>query len=230
MARVWVRVRAPFAAFRHMTAGVYRTTAPTITPSAAYGLLLNIAAIDVRVPAADGPTGLRPDAPALRICTGFVEAAEVSSLYQQLHTYPVGNSGKAHAQRTFGNKHWIAPARREVLVGLDVVLGVEGQPGVIERIVRGAHGELHEERWGLLFAGDNNFLVDRLEVGEEPWAAHWLTPVGPDEVPRPMSGRYTVAIDRADSSQTRSALLAPTVERLASPPEASWVWTPAAPE
>ena len=43
-----LRIRAPFAAFRHFTAGSYRPTAPFITPSAAYGLLLNLAGVETR--------------------------------------------------------------------------------------------------------------------------------------------------------------------------------------
>ena len=34
-------IKAPFAAFRTFTAGRYRPTAPFLTPSAAYGLVLN---------------------------------------------------------------------------------------------------------------------------------------------------------------------------------------------
>ena len=43
-----LRVKAPFAAFRYFTAGSYRPTAPFVTPSAAYGLLLNLAGFDTR--------------------------------------------------------------------------------------------------------------------------------------------------------------------------------------
>jgi CRISPR-associated protein Cas5t len=41
-------MEAPFAAFRTFTAGSYRPTAEFITPSAAYGLLLNVAGIEMR--------------------------------------------------------------------------------------------------------------------------------------------------------------------------------------
>jgi len=42
-------VEAPFAAFRTFTTGAYRATATFLTPSAAYGLLLNIARIESRL-------------------------------------------------------------------------------------------------------------------------------------------------------------------------------------
>ena len=40
--------QAPFAVFRTFTAGSFRPTAPFMTPSAAYGLLLNLAGIEMR--------------------------------------------------------------------------------------------------------------------------------------------------------------------------------------
>ena len=42
-------IQAPFAACRTFTAGWYRPTAGFLTPSAAYGLLLNIAGIESRL-------------------------------------------------------------------------------------------------------------------------------------------------------------------------------------
>lgn len=42
-------VEAPFATFRTFTAGAYRPTATFLTPSAAYGLVLNIAGIESRL-------------------------------------------------------------------------------------------------------------------------------------------------------------------------------------
>ena len=48
MRTLWLRVRAPFAAFRWMQAGVYRATSPIVPPSAAWGLCLNLAHIDMR--------------------------------------------------------------------------------------------------------------------------------------------------------------------------------------
>jgi CRISPR-associated protein Cst2 len=44
-----IRLDAPFAAFRPYTAGWFRPTAAFLTPSAAYGLLLNVAGIESRL-------------------------------------------------------------------------------------------------------------------------------------------------------------------------------------
>jgi CRISPR-associated protein Cas5t len=96
METMWVHVRAPFAAFRWFQAGVYRATHPIMPPSSAYGLLLNLAAIDMRDAVAGPITLIRSDTPLLRIAIGIVTPAERCSLYQQLHTYPVGNAKSVH--------------------------------------------------------------------------------------------------------------------------------------
>lgn len=226
---LWLRIRAPFAAFRWMQAGVYRATSPVIPPSAAWGLVLNLAHVETR--AGDAVTTLtRDDAPPLCLSIGDLnEGPEVATLYQQLHSYPVGASGKELAERSHGAKYWIAPVRREVLVGFDCVLGVRSDDAeLLRRVVLGLRGELGEPRYGLPFAGDNNLLIDRIDVLDGPMTARWYAPLDAEAGPQRGSCRLTVSIDRADSSRTRSVLFAPTGP-LASPPDDAWIWTPAAP-
>ncbi len=230
MKRLWLRARAPFAAYRWMQAGVYRATVPTMPPSAAHGLVLNLAGIESRDAAAGVATPMKPDVPRLRIAVGAIGDCEVASLYQQLHVYPVGASGKELRERAHGSKYWIAPARRELLVGLDVMLGVEcPDDGLCERICRGLEGRLGGQRYGLPFAGDNNLLFDRIDVMPEPLAARWFVPVNAGERPRKGAARLTVGIDRLDSSKTTTVLMAPGVEAASVPPDAAWIWTPRAP-
>jgi CRISPR-associated protein Cas5t len=233
---LWLHVRAPFAAFRWMQAGVFRGTLPIIPPSAAWGLVLNLAGVDTRADPVPGSrevtTQIRPDAPALRIACGARGEPQRGLLYQQLHSYPVGNDGKDLAPRTHGAKYWIAPVRREVLLDLDVVLGVEADdPSLLARVARGLRGELPDQRYGLPFAGDNNFLIDRIDVLPAPIPARWYAPVrdtDTDTEPAPGSCRVTVGIDRADSGRTTSRLVAPT-EESPHPPDAAWIWVPRAP-
>ena len=224
---LWLRVRAPFAAFRWMQAGVYRATSPVIPPSAAWGLVLNLAHVETRA-TGDGVTTLvREDAPQLRLAIGAVGSSEVSTLYQQLHSYPVGSSGKELKGRTKGAKHWIAPVRRELLVGFDAIIGVDADdPALSDRVVRGLRGELGEPRYGLPFAGDNNLLLDRIDVLDGPLRARWYVPMGPESPPQVGSCRLTVAIDRRDSAHTRAPLFCP-VEADSPPPEA-WTSVPGA--
>lgn len=228
---LWLRIRAPFAAFRGFQAGVYRATAPVMPPSSALGLVLNLAGVEIRG-SLDRPTTLiRPDIPCMQLALGTVPEtdSETCTLYQQLHSYPVGSSGKELKQRTYGAKYWIVPVRREVLVGLDMVLGVKADPDLLVQVQQGLRGELEQERYGLPFAGDNNFLFDRIDVLSEPPPTIWYMQMQPDDPPMPGSYRLTVGIDRADNSKTTSYLYAPMPEAVADPPEAVWTWTPKPP-
>ncbi len=225
-----MHLQAPFAAFRWMQAGVYRATSPVIPPSAAWGLVLNLAGVETRLAAGLETTQVRPDAPALRLAVGTVRPAEVATLFQQLHGYPVGSSGKEFAAKAFGSKYWIAPARREVLVGLNCVVGVQSPDAeLLAMVQQGLRGEAAHDRYGLPFAGDNNFLFDRIDVLPAPPAAHWYARLAPDDAPVPGSCRLTVGIDRADSSRTSTVLFAPTAVAAAEPPESAWTWTPRMP-
>ncbi len=224
-----VRVRAPFAAFRWLQAGVYRATSPVIPPSAAWGLLLNMAAIDSRGADVKGTTTVRPDAPALEIAVAALAEPETAVLYQQLHSYPVGNSGKEFQARTHGAKYWIAPARREVLVGFDCLVAARGPSEVLHAIRAGLRGDLATPRYGLLHAGDNNLLVDRVDVVDEPPPCRWFARLGAGDTPRRGSCRLTIGIDRADSSGTTSATYAPLSTESSQPPPEAWTWVPRAP-
>ena len=229
MSRLWLRVRAPFAAFRGFQAGVYRASAPVMPPSTAYGLVLNLAGIEMRDPTPGVTTLIRADLPALRIAVGIIATPERSTLYQQLHSYPVGASGKELKEKTHGAKFWITPVRREVLVDYDGMIGVESDDeSLLQRVQQGLRGELATPRYGLPFAGDNNLLFDRIEpLAEPPPETNWYTRLLPDDAPRKGSCRLTVGIDRADNSRTTAPLFAPLTERRLYPPEETgWVWVP----
>ena len=231
MTVLWLRLQAPFAAFRWLQAGVYRATSPVIPPSAAWGLVLNLAHIETRAHSEKHPvTGIRADAPLLRIAVGACCESSRAVLYQQLHSYPVGSSGKELARRTYGAKYWIAPVRREILVDFDCQLGIRAADSqLLERVALGLTGQLGENRYGLPFAGDNSLLFSRIDILDEPVAARWYARLQPDEEPRPGSCRLTVAIDRHNSAATSSPLFAPT-EPQAEPPESGWTWCPRDPD
>jgi CRISPR-associated protein Cas5t len=228
---LWLHLQAPFAAFRWMQAGVYRATSPVIPPSAAWGLVLNLAGVETRGADDGTTTQVRGEAPPLCLAIGAVREAEVGSLYQQLHGYPVGSSFPELKTRARGAKYGILPVRREVLVGFDCVLGVRAaEDGLLDRVVRGLRGELGEPRYGLPFAGDNNLLFDRIDVVGAPPPAQWYSPLSEDEEERRAgSCRLTVAIDRRDASRTATRLFAPGGGVESGPPESAWVWVPRAP-
>ncbi len=233
-----VYIEAPFAVCRTFTAGWYRPTATFLTPTAAYGLLLNVAGYESRLtendPAYPEKSGVpasltRLGLPACRLAVGMPADGEadfpkVQTLYQQLHNYPVGSSGAERAASTFGNKYNITPVRRELLVNLRAVVCVDGHAELEDRVRRGLNGEWNAGRYGLPFLGDNNFLPDRLEVRADCPPCRWYEQVTAhgDDGPRPRTTRLTTWIDRADLSQTKSALYAPGPEATAEPPPEAW--------
>lgn len=216
---LFLRLDAPFSAYRWLQAGVFRGTSPVIPPSAAWGLALNLAGIETRGELNEVVTPIRPDAPRLEIAVGLVRAGQRSALYQQLHSYPVGNSGKNLQLGTKGAKYWIAPTKREVLVDAVFGVGVRGPSSIIDRIPRGLAGTLDGARYGLPFAGDNQLLFSRIDVCAD-LEAMWFVPVEAGETPAG-SARLTRNIDRQDSSRTISSLFAP-IATVTCPPEA---WT-----
>jgi CRISPR-associated protein Cas5t len=217
---LFLRLDAPFSAFRWLQAGVYRGTFPIMPPSAAWGFALNLAGIESRGTLDEVVTPIRPDAPHLDVAVGVVREGQRSTLYQQLHSYPVGNSGKELQARTHGAKYWIGPAKRELLVGLCWIVGVRGDSGIVNRIPEGLKGHLEGVRYGLPFAGDNQFLFSRIDVVDAPADVRWFVPMNAGEMPKG-STRLTTNIDRNDASGTEAPLFEPTAPGPC--PETAWL-------
>ena len=220
MQTLYLRLDAPFSAYRWLQAGVYRGTFPVIPPSAAWGLALNLAGIESRGALDEVVTPIRPDAPRLEIAVGLIRAGQRSTLYQQLHSYPVGAAGKELQEKSKGAKYWIAPAKRELLVGAIFAVGVRGPAEFVSRIGDGLAGTLDVVRYGLPFAGDNQMLFSSIDVDADGHAA-WFTPVELGSTPQG-STRLTTNIDRGDASRTSSPLFAPLPTPAACPGRA---WT-----
>jgi CRISPR-associated protein Cas5t len=130
------------------------------------------------------------------------------------------SSGKELQAHAHGQKYWIAPARREILVRLRCVVGIRGDDEIIKRIPRGLAGTLEVERYGLPFAGDNQFMFSRIDVVDD-MAARWFVPVRVGETPKE-STRLTTNIDRGDASRTKAPMFAPTPLPCVCPIEA-WI-------
>jgi CRISPR-associated protein Cas5t len=249
---LYLYVQAPFAACRTFTAGWYRPTATFLTPSAAYGLILNVAGIESRLreeeEGHDGkvPASLtRPGLPAVRLALGAPVTDKgdpyprVHTVYQQLHNYMVGgkekvddpeNLGQKVTKKSLGlrrSKHskWnITPVRREFLSDLRAVIALNGNTDLEDRVCRGLRGEFNSGRYGLPFLGDNAFLLDRLELLSSAPEAHWYERVSEasGSGPRPRTTRLTILIDRAELSRTTSALFAPLKDATCTVPEPAW--------
>src|SRR5262245_60804739 len=161
---LFLNVDAPFAVCRTFTAGWFRPTATFLTPSAAYGLVLNLAGIEMRLreeeeihPGRVPATLIRAGLPKLKLALGAPTVSfkgrhtsqvpeterypRVHTLYQQLHNYPVGAAGGERAETTYGNKYNIAPVRREILVGLRAVIAIEGDKDLEQKVRYGLQAE-----------------------------------------------------------------------------------------
>jgi len=226
-----LRVRAPFAAFRTFSAGSFRPTAPFLTPSAAYGFVLNLAGIESRLDDGSSPmTLMRPDLPSFDVAIGVVSEPEVQSIFQQLHNYPVGSSGQQHAAACRGAKYNIQPVRREFLSGIDACVGVRGCDAVENRVRAALRdgtavpGDGGRPRYGIPFFGDNAFMVDVVREEDPPITpARWYTRIaGRDVGPVPGRCRLTIRIDRADMSRTVSGIFVPQESPTLEPPDAAW--------
>ena len=217
-------LQAPFAAFRTFTGGSFRPTASFITPSAAYGLLLNAAGIEMRDVDENAPmTLIKRDLPQVKLALAALEWPGHHSVFQQLHNYPIGSSGKEHAPKTKGSKYNIIPVRRELLSNIKAYLCMNGNPSLESRVLDGLAGKRPRD-YGLPFLGDNNFLIDRLEPVKNPLPAFWLERVEEaQEGIRDRITRLTITIDRADLSRTVSALFAPCENRTVDPPSKAWI-------
>ncbi|HEY0429475.1 MAG TPA: CRISPR-associated protein Cas5 [Pyrinomonadaceae bacterium] len=235
----WLKIHAPFAAFRGFQAGVYRSTAPVMPPAAAYGLVLNLAGIEMRDYSNPKTTEILKDLPTLRLAIGVFRQPEKSSTYQQLHSYPVGNSGKELAALTKGAKFWITPVRREMLVDYVGVIGVQTDNATLqEKVEKGLCGEIERE-YGLPFAGDNNFLFDKIEIFDNSETLMksledeslskkiiWYVQHQSDDKQVKGSCRLYVGINRTDNSKTTSSIFVPKEDLNLPLPENAWTWTP----
>lgn len=239
MKEFFIHIKAPFAAYRYFQAGNYRATMPTMPHSAAYGLVLNLAGIEMRLGMNEKTTRIKEvvneysfeddNIPSLEIAIGDIENASRGSVYQQLHDYPPA-AKEIQLLRAKGTKPRILPTRREFLIGLNTIIGIRTNlPGLMKKLLDGMNGNT-ENRYGLPFAGDNNFLFDSIKILENPnIPANWYYPVSPDEIPETETVRLTVGIDRLDNSNTTAPLFAVTKDKSVHPPENAWVWTPRGP-
>ncbi|CAK8718712.1 Type I-MYXAN CRISPR-associated protein Cas5/Cmx5/DevS [Candidatus Electrothrix laxa] len=224
-----LRLDARFGAFRTFTAGSFRPTAPFITPSAAYGLLLNIAGIDMRYNDGKSVATLTQSKglPSVDIALGVRgELPRQQSILQQQHNYPVGASGKAYKAMARGNKHNITPVRRAFLSGIHAYIALRADESLEKQVVKGLQGEV-PRAYGLPFIGDNSFLPDRLEVVEmetlEP--AHWYERIdkGKKAGLRADITRLTIRIDRVKMGMTKSSLFFPQQQASKEIPKRAWV-------
>ena len=225
MEKLWLRVHAPFATYSTFRSGTYRDTMPTMPPSAVYGLILNLAGIEMRGSRQHSITPIKSNLPTVKLAFGRISgnASEVSVLLQHMHNYPVGDSGKEHKTKTHGSKYSIEPTHRETIVELDMMIGIIADSTLISRVKQGLTGEDNHPRYGLPFAGDNNYLFDRIDCLDEPIPSHWFVSVDSKLEQEAGAVNLTVEIDRHVPSKTKSMLFSATKDSLTSLPDRDWL-------
>ncbi len=255
---ILVAYSAPFAVFRDFSAGYFRPSFPFAPPSAVYGLLLNLAGIEMRGELGPGTTETRAGLPRFRVASAASSAAHskhsfaVSAdqrrmpgravLFQQLHTIPVGSSSKERKPLTKGNKHHIAPARRELLTTFRGICAVDATAEFEERLVAQIADpdplqENGQQRYGVPFLGDNNFFLEELAIAQpDETPVDWLVVSSePEEEDDLLGGnssgspedtfpfRLTLWADRTGMKGTRDAMFATRPGTLDLIPEEAWV-------
>lgn len=227
----YLKIKARFAAYRPFVAGSFRPTAPFITLSAAYGLLLNLAGEDMRDNETESTTTLirKKELPYFELAVGALNKdgephmPHVHSVYQQLHNYPVGTSGQEYAANTYGNKYNITPVIRSFLSCLQVVVACRNYTpeNFHQKIENGLAG--NGSQYGLPFMGDNNFLPDKIELLSQPDSEiFWFARIAEETGIKKNAGRLTTTIDRDNSTHTKSALFAPIETPTIAPPTHCW--------
>ena len=217
-------VEAPFARFQPFVGGKFRPTQDFIPPSAAYGLVLNIASIEMREGVGQQRfTQIDAGLPPLALAIGALEFPTKHRILQQLHTYAQNPAGeeKEYAERCQGHPHKISPCWREFLVGIKAYIAVEAESWLAQRVHDGLAGKL--ERYGVPFLGDSNYTVDVLRLVDQVEPAYWYVPVAGNEGGLAQLTRMTVTVDRTDSAKTVTQLFQPTPKPSHRIPPGAWV-------
>ena len=132
-------------------------------------------------------------------------------------------AGAEYAEGAKGSKYNISPANRSFLSDIRAYICADGNDE-LEKAVQKGLATATGRRYGVVFLGDNNFLVDRIEIARTRKAAHWYELVEQESETgvRPGTTRRIVMIDRTSTIGTRSALFAPTPEKTVGIPEKAW--------
>jgi len=222
---LYLYLEAPFAAFRNFTAGSFRPTADFITYSAAYGLLLNIAGIEMRHESPILPmTLIKTELPRFNLALGALSFPRNHTILQQLHNYPVGSTGKEKAYLAKGTKYNIQPVNRAFLSDIKAYLCLNKNEELENLVLSGLTGR-SPRTYGIPFLGDNNFLISKLKPVTVLEPVYWyvkITSELEEGLPNGIT-RLTTKINREDMSQTKSELFAPSKKCSTTIPDNAWV-------
>jgi CRISPR-associated protein Cas5t len=241
MGTLIVRVTAPHAVFKMHSAGAFQGTLPVMPPSTAYGLVMNMAGINIRgepTPVRKADAGYfstlsidKAKCPKVSIAVGLFSVPERGVILYHAHRYlsvlnkpDVERLGK---YKPYGRKNAITPTKQQFLVNYDGAIGIRAPENLIEKIMdtmlgRKAHG-------GVLFAGSSDYLIESIQATDKP--AAWYSILTKSELHKRLEKseippgliRLPVSIDRDNCTKTLSMMFAPVETYTNNPPESSWV-------
>lgn len=202
--------------------GGFRETSPVPTPSALYGLVLNLAGYEMR----DGGTLPQLElASGLRVTQG--PAHSFSPAQESPRQFARRGSSEGLPRRQSLLTH---AARSEFLLGLRGVCLVRGDEELQEWLLEALEEPTQElesgqQRYGLPFLGDNNFFLEELApLPEREESVQWLVDakvVEPDDGERSLA--LTTWVDREETTGTRFQRFVCRPGRLREPLEEAWV-------
>lgn len=206
MPETFIHCKAPLASYREGGTGA-KSAGPTMSPSAAYGLVCSLLGLCVG----------RGEHVDVEVAIGDLSATALNVHYQQRHYYASTPAADFKARATSTQqKVSVRPARIEYTAGLDVILGVRGDVVTIEGLRSALAGDLSPTHNGSLpYAGDSEMPFSHMkEVSSLPPAAWWVQVTDACEGARPLT------VESQFCELSRMALFAPVSER--APPAGAW--------
>ena len=104
-----------------------------------------------------------------------------------------------------------------------MMLWVKAESKLISSVRQGLEGKSDCSYYGFPFAGDNNFLFDRIDYLENSLLTHWFVQSDSNLELEPGAVSLTVEIDRQNPSQTKSLLFSATQHPFTSLPDSQWL-------
>ena len=104
-----------------------------------------------------------------------------------------------------------------------MMLGVKAEPELISQVRQGLNEESDRSYYGFPFAGDNNFLFDRIDCLDKPLPTHWFVRSDSSLELEPGAVSLTVEIERQNPSRTKSLLFSATQDPSTSLPDNEWL-------
>lgn len=205
----YLKLAAPFAAFRPLMTGKFRLTYEYPSPSAIRGLVLNLASYK-----------LESKYDPFQFAIGIKKSGEKNSTVTQIHRCPTDMSPKG--RNLYNRKPSISLAQREFLADVEYYVALKITDSFLKRIEMTLNGTL--ERTGVPFLGDNNFFLEEISLENEIPELKWLVKFnGQLQEENSLPTSYDLKVDWNDYSLSERILLSVTKGKLNYVPDEAWL-------